>query len=151
EWRAAAAGREIVRTSPAGAAVAGDRLRLEQALGNLVDNALRYSAGSVRLEALPGPDGTVELHVRDMGPGFPGDFLDRAFQRFTRAGTDRAGGGTGLGLAIVQTIASAHGGTATALNRDHDGADVWISVPATPRGPADRRVAGVPDRGQVLP
>jgi signal transduction histidine kinase len=129
EWRAAAAGREIVTTAPSGMFIEGDRLRLEQALGNLVDNALRHASGTMRLEALPGADGTLELHVRDEGPGFPAAFLPHAFERFARPNADRAGRGSGLGLSIVLTIASAHGGTATAANRD-DGADVWITLPA---------------------
>jgi heavy metal sensor kinase len=129
EWRAAQAGREIVWTRTADTFVTGDRLRLEQALGNLVDNALRHASGTVRLNAQRGHDGTLQLHVRDEGPGFPADFLPRAFERFTRPDADRAGRGTGLGLSIVQTIATAHGGSAEAVNRDHAGADVWITLP----------------------
>ena len=129
EWRAAEAGREIVCIAPPGTSVVGDRLRLEQALGNLVDNALRYASGTIRLEALPGLDETLELHVRDEGPGLPAEFLPHAFERFTRPDADRAGHGTGLGLSIVQTIASAHGGSAAAVNRDPGGADIWITLP----------------------
>jgi signal transduction histidine kinase len=128
EWRAEEAGRKIVSTAPANRYIDGDRLRLEQALGNLLDNALRHGSGTVRLEALPGADGRLELHVRDEGTGFPAAFLPHAFERFARPSADRAGRGAGLGLSIVQTIASAHGGTVTALNRD-DGADVWITLP----------------------
>jgi two-component system OmpR family sensor kinase len=135
DWRAAEAGREIVSTAPSDMFVEGDRLRLEQALGNLVDNALRHASGRVRLQALPGADGTLELHVRDEGPGFPTAFLPQAFERFTRPSADRASRGAGLGLSIVQTIASAHGGTVTAANRD-DGADVWIALPPLP--PSER-------------
>jgi heavy metal sensor kinase len=140
EWRASEAGREIVRTSVPGTFVVGDRLRLDQALGNLVDNALRYGGGTVRLEAEPGFDGSTELHVRDEGPGFPPDFLPRAFERFTRGSPDRARGGTGLGLAIVYTIATSHRGTAAAVNRDH-GADVWVTLPAALEALASESVA----------
>ena len=63
--------------------VRGDRLRLEQALGNLVDNALRHGGGRVRLEAVRS-NGVVELHVTDEGSGFPPEFLADAFERFTR-------------------------------------------------------------------
>ena len=73
-------------------------------------------------------DGRVELHVQDQGPGFPPEFLDRAFDRFTRADPSRQGPGAGLGLAIVEIIARAHGGTAHAANL-HQGADVWIELP----------------------
>lgn len=129
EWRAAETGREIVVRDHADVSLTVDRLRLEQALSNLVDNALRHGAGRVELEALTGPNGRLELHVRDEGPGFPPDFLPHAFERFTRPTADRAGHGSGLGLAIVETIAFAHGGTALALNRDQRGADVWITLP----------------------
>jgi two-component system OmpR family sensor kinase len=127
EWRAAEAGRELV-VEPSDAIVSGDLVRLEQALGNLVDNALRWGAGPVRLEARV-TDIEVELHVVDDGAGFPDDFLPRAFERFTRASVDRSGRSTGLGLSIAQTIASSHGGSADAANRAGGGADVWIRLP----------------------
>ena len=105
-----------------------DPARVEQALANLVDNALRYGDGTVALSAR-GYNGSVELHVRDEGRGFPPEYLPRAFERFTRADEARSRGGTGLGLAIAAAIAGAHGGTAHALNRSL-GADVWIALPA---------------------
>jgi signal transduction histidine kinase len=114
--RAAAAGEDVeLRADPD---------RLQQALGNLVDNALRHGGTHVELAA-ERVDGSVELHVRDDGPGFPPELLDAAFDRFTRG----ARGGSGLGLAIVDLIARAHGGEAGALNRPGGGADVWISLP----------------------
>lgn len=123
-WRAQEIGRPLELDSPAELTFTGDRLRLEQALGNLVENALRHGKGAVRVEARP-VDGRVELHVRDEGTGLPPEFVPRAFQRFSRLDESRAAGGAGLGLAIVDAIAEAHGGSARA-----DGADVWISVPA---------------------
>lgn len=111
-----------------GLVVQGDRIRLEQALTSLVDNALRHGEGEVRLWAKAAED-AVALHVSDSGPGFPPDFIAHAFERFTRADEARGRGGTGLGLAIVQTIAAAHGGRAAARNRPEGGADVWIEVP----------------------
>jgi signal transduction histidine kinase len=126
--RAAQAGRRLV-VDGADGAVVGDRLRLEQALTSMVDNALRYGDGEVRLWARP--NGTcAELHVSDEGPGFPPEFIDRAFERFSRADVARARGGTGLGLAIVETIARAHGGRVGAVNPPDRGADVWIEVAA---------------------
>jgi signal transduction histidine kinase len=113
---------------PDGLTLRGDPERLQQALGNLVDNARRYGGRSVELAA-ERVNGSVELHVRDDGPGFPPEFLDRAFERFTRADPARGRGGTGLGLAIVDVIARAHGGAAGARNRSGGGADVWISLP----------------------
>ena len=106
----------------------GDPERLEQALGDLVDNALRYGAGEVRLRASSDDQG-VQLHVLDAGPGFPPGFVDQAFDRFTRADPGRGGRGAGLGLSIVRTIARAHGGDAYVANRPAGGADVWIVIP----------------------
>jgi two-component system OmpR family sensor kinase len=107
--------------------VAADRLRLEQALGNMVDNALGHGGGRVSLSAAA-DNGRVELHVRDDGPGFPPDFLERAFERFSRADDARGRGGSGLGLAIVDTVARAHNGSAHAANRSGGGADVWVTL-----------------------
>ncbi len=126
--RADQAGRALV-VDGADGALDGDRLRLEQALTSMVDNALRYGSGEVRLSSRRNGS-RVELHVIDEGAGFPPEFIGRAFERFSRADAARARGGTGLGLAIVDTIARAHGGRAAASNVPGGGADVWIDVPA---------------------
>jgi two-component system OmpR family sensor kinase len=141
EWRAEEAGRSLHTAAGAAVKVEGDRIRLEQALGNLVDNALRHGEGDVRLSA-PQVDGVVELHVTDEGPGFPAEFLGDAFERFSRPDRARTGAGAGLGLAIVHAIAEAHAGTAHAANRDGAGADVWIALPGTApaRRPATNRL-----------
>jgi heavy metal sensor kinase len=127
EWRAQAAGRPIVISQPDGIRLQGDKLRLEQALANLVDNALRYGEGRVRISAHPA-GAMVELHVADEGSGIPPEFLGRAFERFTRHDHGRPRGGAGLGLAIVRAIAEAHGGSAHAASGE-TGADVWLAVP----------------------
>ena len=108
-----------------------DATRVEQALSNLVDNALRHGSGGVYLVARAS-DGHAELHVLDDGPGVPAGFLPHAFERFSRAQTGRTGGGTGLGLAIVQLIAEAHGGRAGIANRPAGGADAWLELPMRP-------------------
>jgi two-component system OmpR family sensor kinase len=138
--RAERDGRPLVFGDVSHGTVEADRLRVEQALGNLVENALRYGAGTVRVWSRPS-DGRVELHVSDEGVGFPPDFLPHAFERFRRADTARSGDGAGLGLAIVKAIADAHGGRATAQNANGGGADVWIelqAVAARPRAPTAR-------------
>ena len=104
--------------------VDADPLRLEQALGNLVDNALTHGEGTVSLWARHRA-GALELHVCDDGAGFPSEFADRAFDRFSRADEARSTPGTGLGLAIVAAIARAHGGGVDS----GPAADVWLSVP----------------------
>jgi two-component system, OmpR family, sensor kinase len=123
--------REVVADAPDGLRLTADPERLRQALANMVDNAFRHGRGTVRLSART-VNSHVELHVSDEGPGFPDDFLDAAFERFTRADEGRGRGGTGLGLAIVEAIASAHRGKARASNRDGGGADVWLELPTHP-------------------
>ena len=124
--RVAQAGREL-RVEPAPSMTLGvDRLRVEQAIGNLVENALRHGAGPIVLSAEPAGQ-MVELHVRDSGPGFPAEFAAGAFERFSRADPGRGRGGAGLGLSIVDAIARAHGGAAGL--RTGDGTDVWIALP----------------------
>ena len=109
-----------------GLVVRADPLRLEQALGNLLDNAKRYGGAEIALSA-ERRHGSVRLHVLDNGPGFPDGLA--AFERFTRGDSARGRGGTGLGLAIVAAVARAHGGDAGAANRAGGGADVWIELP----------------------
>jgi two-component system OmpR family sensor kinase len=127
--RADIAGRSVEVDAADGGTIVGDRLRLEQALGNLVDNALRHGGGTISLDAHR-RDGRIEVVVSDEGGGFPTDFLPRAFDRFTRADSARGSGAAGLGLAIVDVIARAHGGSATAANRDGHGAQVLLVLPA---------------------
>ena len=103
-----------------------DRLRVEQALGNLVDNAFEHGLGPITITA-GRYNSSVELHVLDEGPGLPPDFRDHAFKAFTRA--TPSGNGSGLGLAIVETVARAHDGAAGAKVRPDGGADVWIRLP----------------------
>jgi signal transduction histidine kinase len=109
--------------------VEADRARLEQALTNMVSNALSHGGGAVVLRAAA-RNGQVEFHVLDEGEGFDPCFLPRAFERFSRADPARSRGGAGLGLSIVQVIAEAHGGQAFAANRGAGGADVWLALPA---------------------
>jgi signal transduction histidine kinase len=120
--------RPVRAESTDGLKVHADRARLEQALANLVDNALRHGRGEVVLTASR-DNGQVELHVCDSGPGFPDEFLPSAFERFSRADEARSRGGTGLGLAITDAVAKAHGGAARAANRVQGGADVWLELP----------------------
>lgn len=127
---AVARGRPITITAPDGVTLEADRLRLEQALGNMVENALMHGGGSVELAATV-DDGRVRFSVRDKGPGFPPELLEHAFERFSRAGEPRSRGHAGLGLAIVDSVAKAHGGRAGAANRPQGGAEVWIELPLT--------------------
>jgi two-component system, OmpR family, sensor kinase len=122
-----------------GLRVQADDFRLRQALGNLVDNALRHGGGDVVLRARRAEgDGGVELEVADGGPGFSADLRERAFERFARGDVARTRGGTGLGLAIVRAIAEAHGGRADILD-GAPGATVRLWLPAS----GSSQVAGV--------
>ncbi|MCM1975723.1 HAMP domain-containing sensor histidine kinase [Streptomyces sp. G1] len=118
---------------------AGDPARLERALANLVDNALRYARTGVVVRA-SAEDGWALLEVTDDGPGIPETDRDRVFERFVRLDADRsrAGGGTGLGLAIAREIARAHGGEVSALPAPAGGgARLVLRVPASAgSGPA---------------
>lgn len=106
-----------------------DAGRIEAALGNLVENALRHGDGGIELCGR-GTGRGLELTVGDAGPGFPEEFAGRAFDRFSRAETSRTTAGTGLGLAIVRAIAEAHDGCAEIA--PGPGATVRIVIP----GPA---------------
>lgn len=130
--RAAEQDRVVHVAAEPGLELTVDPLRMEQALGNVVDNALRHGGGPIHLAASQ-DDGIAALRVSDSGPGFPDGFLGQAFDRFTRADVARARGGTGLGLAIVAAIARAHGGVARASNRDGGGAEICIELPSPPR------------------
>jgi two-component system, OmpR family, sensor kinase len=109
--------------------VEADPARIEQALTNMIANALRHGDGDVVLVAKT-MAGFVEIHVLDDGPGFEAELLPHAFERFARSSRARAERGAGLGLAIVEAIAKAHGGRARVRNRRQGGADVWIELPA---------------------
>jgi len=127
--RAEEAGRLIEVTAP-DLIAGGDRLRLEQALGNLVENALRHGAGTIGLVARRLDDG-IELHVTDEGSGFPAAFRSRAFERFSRADEARGSGGAGLGLAIAKAIVEAHEGSIVIASGPRGGADVRIWLPGS--------------------
>ena len=124
------AGRHLSADCDGVRSVHADSHRVEQALRNLVDNAMRHGGGAVSLAAVAIPGG-VELHVRDHGAGFPAGFVAHAFERFSRADGARTARGAGLGLSIVQAVALAHGGSATAANASGGGADVWLTLPSS--------------------
>ena len=128
EWRASELGKRVISAPANGLRLEADRMRLEQALGNLVDNALRHGGDEVTLEATRNEE-HLELHVRDNGSGFAPDFISRAFDRFSRADAARAGGGTGLGLSIVKAIAESHHGSAHVANLAPASTDAWLRLP----------------------
>jgi signal transduction histidine kinase len=108
-----------------------DSNRMEQILGNLLANALRYTSegGEVLVRIEWGPK-TARLSVCDSGPGIPPEALPHIFERFYRAdkSRSRSEGGTGLGLAIARQLAEAHGGTLTAENALEGGAKFILTL-----------------------
>jgi two-component system, OmpR family, sensor histidine kinase SaeS len=111
-----------------------DDFEIKRALGNLMQNAIQYTAVSSRidLEARACSDGFVELSIRDQGPGIEEKELERVFDRFYRTDPSRrreGGGGAGLGLAIVQSIVRRHGGQVGVESRIGEGSRFWLTVP----------------------
>jgi two-component system phosphate regulon sensor histidine kinase PhoR len=110
---------------------------MEQAVANLVDNAIKYSPenNTVWVKAEQ-DDGRVAIHVRDRGCGISREHLPRLFERFYR--TDKARsrklGGTGLGLSIVKHVARAHGGSVNAESTVGEGSVFSIYVPTRQQG-----------------
>ncbi|WP_406832247.1 HAMP domain-containing sensor histidine kinase [Pedococcus sp. KACC 23699] len=113
--RLRATGEVPVRASIVASRVVGDRLKLGQALRNLVDNAATHSRSEVFLGVEP-QDDVVVMTVDNDGPPVPEDQREAVFDRFARLeeSRERDRGGSGLGLAIVRTIIEAHGGTVRA-------------------------------------
>jgi len=120
-----------VRTEPT--LVRGEPERIQRAISNLVDNALKWSpdGGTVEIELAAGG-----LSVRDHGPGFAASDLPHIFERFYRADSARALPGSGLGLAIVRQAAEAHGGQVQAENAPGGGALLRVSFGPTVRAQA---------------
>jgi signal transduction histidine kinase len=146
--RASERGRTIRVEAGDGGLVYADELRLRQALGNLVDNALRYGPGEIVLRSRGAASG-LELEVSDEGPGFTPDFAERAFERFARGDLARTRDGTGLGLSIARAIAEGHGGRAEIV--PGGGATVRIWLPAGPRDASgSSHMAGVASRSQGI-
>ena len=109
-----------------------DRLRLDQVLGNLLENAVKYTGpgGKIRLGAAQF-DEEIELRVEDSGLGIPPADLPHIFERFYRAdkARTREQGGTGLGLSIVKHIVQAHGGSVAAESTYGAGTTVIVRLP----------------------
>jgi signal transduction histidine kinase len=116
-----------------------DPVWFRQAVDNLLDNALRYTPASGRVEVRADRAGdTLSVVVEDTGPGFSEALLGEAFKPFTRATGDSEApaGSAGLGLAVVDTIARAHSGRAWAENRPEGGARVTVEMKAGGTGRA---------------
>jgi two-component system sensor histidine kinase SenX3 len=117
--------------------VTGDQRQLVSAVGNLVENAVKYSevGGLVQIRSrVVAP--WVEFMVTDQGPGIPSRDLDRIFERFYRVDKARGRdtGGTGLGLSIVRHVATNHGGDVQVSSREGEGSTFVLRIPTTTAG-----------------
>jgi two-component system, OmpR family, sensor histidine kinase SenX3 len=117
---------------PDGVAVVGDRRQLISALGNLVENAVKYSEPGGQVQIRVRVEGNfAELMVADQGIGIPAADHARIFERFYRVdkGRSRDTGGTGLGLAIVRHVATNHGGEVLVSSAEGEGSTFVIRLP----------------------
>jgi len=118
--------------------IVGDAQRLEQAVVNLLDNAIKFTpeGGSVRVSARL-VDGAVQVEVEDTGAGISAEKLPRIFERFYKVDRARGDRGTGLGLAVVKHTVELHGGTISARSREGHGSTFTVTLPASnPSRPA---------------
>jgi signal transduction histidine kinase len=107
---AAAAGSKLVASVDDHVIGNVDGTRMEQVVGNLIDNAVKFGIGSPIEVDLHAHDGTAILSVRDLGPGIPLEEQGELFQRYRRGSAAAGLGGLGLGLHVVREIVEAHGG-----------------------------------------
>jgi signal transduction histidine kinase len=126
-------GAVFVVDAPGGAAVFGDPHLLAQAVGNLVDNAVKYTPrhGRVLLGIAPAEDGRIGIVVADNGPGIPQDEKSRVTQRFYRCSRRDGQAGIGLGLSVVDAVARLHDGRLV-LADNGPGLIASLELPAAP-------------------
>ena len=139
ETEASIRGVKLIRGVVEDALVTGHAIRLEQALVNLLDNAVKFNkpGGEVRIDATSGRDGRIVISVSDTGAGIPSSDVPRIFERFYRVdrARSRAVGGTGLGLSIVKHVVERMDGAISVESRLGQGSTFTVSFP---RGPESR-------------
>jgi two-component system phosphate regulon sensor histidine kinase PhoR len=122
----------LINEVPALTAMA-DSDRMQQVLGNLVDNAIKYgrNQGTVTIRGRDVQADRIEVCVEDDGPGIPEDARERIFERFYRVdkARSREQGGTGLGLSIVKHIVQSHGGRVWVESEQGKGSRFFFSLP----------------------
>ena len=112
------------------AEIFADPVLFNRAVGNLLDNALRFTPdnGTITIEIADAADGT-RISVQDNGSGIPAEHLPRVFDRFYRVDASRSSEGTGLGLALVKSILHLHGGSAAIVSSSGRGTTVTLKFP----------------------
>jgi two-component system sensor histidine kinase KdpD len=105
-----------------------DAVLMEQVFVNLLENAVKYGAGTIEIGVKP-MQNEVLVEVADRGPGIPPGEERRVFEKFHRAIHEGTPGGVGLGLAICRAIVAAHGGRIWAQNREGGGASFRFVLP----------------------
>lgn len=127
--QAAKAGSKLASNLAEGQVGKWDRNRLDQAVTNIIANALKYGAGKPIDVTVEARDGQAAIIVRDGGIGIPGPALTRIFGRFERAVSTAHYGGLGLGLYIAQQIVTAHGGSIEVTSELGAGATFTVQLP----------------------
>jgi signal transduction histidine kinase len=115
------------------APVSADRVRLEQAAANLIDNAVKYTpaGGRVTVDVLADGEHAM-LRVHDTGVGIPAEEILRIWDRLFRGDQSRTERGLGLGLSLVKAIVEAHGGSAHASSQPGEGSTFTVTLPLRP-------------------
>jgi heavy metal sensor kinase len=125
--------KEIALTcdGPQRLAFTGDVRLIQRMLGNLLDNAIKYTpaGGSVKVVLATGPDRSVTIDFQDTGVGISARDLPHIFERFYRGDPSRSLPGAGLGLSFARAVARAHAGDITAETRAHSGAAFRVALP----------------------
>jgi two-component system phosphate regulon sensor histidine kinase PhoR len=140
ETEARIRGVNVIRGEVCNALVTGHAIRLEQALVNLLDNAVKFNkrGGEVRIDAAQENDGRIVISVSDTGAGIPSSDVSRIFERFYRVDRARSRevGGTGLGLSIVKHVVERMDGAISVESRLGQGSTFTVSFPPGPESRA---------------
>jgi PAS domain S-box-containing protein len=137
--QASTAGSELRLSVSAGISARADKFRLEEALSNVISNAIKYGSGRPIDIQLKTKDAKAIMTVQDRGIGIPAEDLSRIFGRFERTAVSRNYGGLGLGLYIASQIVEQHGGTIRAENRSSGGTSFVIEIPRIEAPDAKRK------------
>ncbi|HET9859164.1 MAG TPA: ATP-binding protein [Nocardioidaceae bacterium] len=132
----------VLRDGESGLEILGNAEQVEVAVGNLVANAVTYSAeGSTVVVAARANDLMVDIVVTDQGVGIPAEEIDRIFERFYRVdpARHRSTGGTGLGLSVVKHVAASHGGEVKVWSVEGQGSSFTLTLPRRTSADAVRR------------